>query len=99
MGFRNPWTMFENTHLFRSWLESFYFCELGAHAKFCYHNTFLKIPPLPPIVCHSAGGGGAVPNFFWVEILLFLLVWSPCKISEPYDNPFWGFEQRWREEE
>ena len=23
---------------------------------------------------------------------LFLLVRSPCKISEPYDNPFCGFE-------
>jgi hypothetical protein len=22
---------------------------------------------------------------------LFLLAWSPCKILEPYNNPFWNF--------
>ena len=23
---------------------------------------------------------------------------QPCKILEPYDNSFWGFEKRWQEE-
>ena len=28
-----------------------------------------------------------------------LLIRSPCKNLKPYDNPFWGFEQRYQEEE
>ena len=28
---------------------------------------------------------------FLIGILIFLLLRSPCKISEPYDNPFWYF--------
>jgi hypothetical protein len=31
-------------------------------------------------------------------ILLFLLVRSPFKISEPYDNPFWDFNNGARKE-
>ena len=30
-----------------------------------------------------------------IEILIFLLVRSPCKISEKYNYPFWIFEQRY----
>ena len=30
-----------------------------------------------------------------IGILLFLFFRSPCKILEPYDNPFCGFEQRY----
>ena len=26
-------------------------------------------------------------SFFFIGILIFLLLWSPCKISEPCDNP------------
>jgi hypothetical protein len=26
---------------------------------------------------------------FFIGILIFLLLRSPCRISEPYDNPFW----------
>ena len=36
-------------------------------------------------------GQGAGSKFVLPEFL-FLLVRSPCKISEPYDNPFCGFE-------
>ena len=58
-------------------LESCYFCELGAHATFRNHTTIFENTPLSPQICHSAGGRG-VPELF-------------CKISEPYDNPFWDF--------
>jgi hypothetical protein len=27
--------------------------------------------------------------------LIFLLLRTPCNVSEPYNNPFWGFEQRY----
>jgi hypothetical protein len=37
------------------------------------------------------GGRGGHPNFFFIGILLFLLLRSPCKNLEPYDNPFGGF--------
>jgi hypothetical protein len=37
----------------------------------------------------TQGGVGGV-NFFLPEFF-FVLVRSPCKISQPYDNPFWGF--------
>jgi hypothetical protein len=36
-------------------------------------------------------GVGWVPNIFLGEILIFLLFRSPCKNSEPYNNPFWDF--------
>ena len=33
-----------------------------------------------------------LPEFlFLIEILIFLVVRSPYKISEPYNNPFWAF--------
>ena len=28
-----------------------------------------------------------------------MLLRSPCKKLKPYDNPFWGFEQRYQEQE
>jgi hypothetical protein len=31
------------------------------------------------------------PQLFWIGILIFMLLRSPCKNLEPYDNPFWGF--------
>jgi hypothetical protein len=37
------------------------------------------------------GGRGGPRNFFLIGILLFLLLRSPCKNLEPYDNPFLGF--------
>ena len=37
-----------------------------------------------PSICHSAGGRGGP------QIVMYLS--SPCKVLEPYDNPFWGFE-------
>ena len=55
-------------------LESFYFCQLGANAKFPNPTLILKNTPL------------VHPN------MSQLLVRSTCKISEPYDNPFWDFE-------
>jgi hypothetical protein len=36
-------------------------------------------------------GGFLVWNFFLVVILIVLGVRSPCKISEPFDNPVWCF--------
>ena len=33
-------------------------------------------------------GVRGVPIFFLIGILIFLLFRSPCKISEPYDTPF-----------
>jgi hypothetical protein len=44
-------------------------------------------------------GGRGGPRIIFFGILLFLLLRSPCKYLEPYDNPFWGFEQRWQEKE
>jgi hypothetical protein len=32
---------------------------------------------------------GCPPNFFSPKISYFLWLKTPCKISEPYDNPFW----------
>jgi hypothetical protein len=49
-------------------------------------GQLFKIPPLSAKKSHSAGGRG-VPDLFWVGIITFLLLRSPCKISKPYDNP------------
>ena len=45
-----------------------------------------KIAPLCAQKCHSAAVRGS-PCFFVIAIIILLLVRSPCKISEPYDNP------------
>ena len=37
------------------------------------------------------GGRGGPRNFFCIGILLFLLLMSPCKISNSYDIPLLGF--------
>ena len=60
-------------------------------------GQLLKLPPLSAQKCHSAGIGGGPQFLLFIGILIFLLLRNPCKISEPYDNPFWGFEQRRRE--
>jgi hypothetical protein len=31
---------------------------------------------------------------FLIGIIIFLLVRRPCKILEPYDNPFWDCNNR-----
>ena len=49
-----------------------------------------NLPPFFPQICDSAGVGG-VPDFFVIGILTFLLLRSPCKNLEPYDNSFWDF--------
>ena len=49
-------------------------------------GKYLKLPPLTPQIYDSSGGRGAHRIFCLVGILLFLLVRSPYKISEPYDN-------------
>ena len=37
------------------------------------------------------GGRGGPRNFFFIGILLFLLLRSPCKVSNSYDMPLLGF--------
>jgi hypothetical protein len=37
------------------------------------------------------GRGGPRNNYFCIGILLFLLLRSPCKISNSYDMPLLGF--------
>jgi hypothetical protein len=49
-------------------------------------RQFLNLPPLSPQICDSAGGRGGPRLFFLIGILIFLLLRSPCKIWEPYDN-------------
>ena len=36
-------------------------------------------------------GWGGLPNLDWIGILIFLVVRSPYKFPEPYDNPFCDF--------
>ena len=48
-------------------------------------------PPLSPPGLFWGGRGGPQNDFF-IGILLFLLLRSPCKNVKPYDNPFCGFE-------
>jgi hypothetical protein len=41
---------------------------------------------LSPQIVDSAGGRGGPRLFFLIGILIFLLLRSPCKIWESYDN-------------
>jgi hypothetical protein len=34
-------------------------------------------------------GKGVSQSYFLSGIIKFLRIRSPCKVSEPYDNPFW----------
>jgi hypothetical protein len=51
-------------------------------------GQIFKIPPFSAQKSHSAGGRG-VPQFFLGWNPNILLLRSPCKISKPYNNPFW----------
>ena len=42
---------------------------------------------------------GGSPNFFCIGILLFLLLRSPCKISNSYDMPLLGFSNGGKKKE
>jgi hypothetical protein len=37
------------------------------------------------------GPGGGGPNFIFLPEFLFILVRSPCKNLNSYDNPLWDF--------
>jgi hypothetical protein len=51
-----------------------------------------------PVKIGLFGGEEGVPEIVClIGILIFFLLRSPCKKLKPYDNPFWGFEQRYEE--
>ena len=56
-------------------------------------RQLFKKPTFSAQKSHSAGGRGGPPIIFLVGILIFLLLRSSCKISKPYDKPFWEIEQ------
>ena len=62
-----------------------------------------KIPQFVRQIQHCQGGMGGPRNIFLSGILIFFcdLIRSPCKVSEPQDNPFWEKSNagRKREEE
>jgi hypothetical protein len=41
------------------------------------------------VSAESPSNTSLTPAFFWVGIIIFLLLRSPCKITNPNDNPFW----------
>ena len=53
--------------------------------------SFRKIILFSGQKLHSVGERGGLQIFLFNGILIFLLLRSPCKISESYDNPFWDF--------
>ena len=53
---------------------------MGVLAPRSTHARSMPRNPVCAQILHSAGGA-----------LVFLLVRSPCKIFEPYDNHFWDF--------
>ena len=72
-------------------VESVYFCYSGAHAKF--HNPTTAPSGRTSKEPEREGGNFSShvsvksKQIFNPGILIFLWVRSPCKISEPYDNP------------
>ena len=65
--------------------------------RMCLQSHLQTPPPTPRSNIRSFGTLGqlfkippfSAQNFVLVGILIFLLLRSPCKISKPYDNPFW----------
>ena len=73
-------------------VESSQFCYLGPHVKFLNPRTSFEMTPLFRPKMPQCGGVGWVSEFvLLIGILIFLLLRSPRKILEPYDNPFWDF--------
>jgi hypothetical protein len=66
-------------------VESSYFCYLGTHVKFWNSRTTFEITPFSAQKWHMYER----KKLNW-NLNIFLLK-SPCKISEPYDNPYWDF--------
>jgi hypothetical protein len=62
--------------------------------SFGTEQQLLKIPPFSLRIYDSAVGRGGPRIFLLVWILLFLFVWSPWKISEPYNN-FWIYPPKY----
>ena len=60
-----------------------------SYPEFQNPRTTFENNPLCPPKYSIVRGVGRVPDFFLVGILIFLLLRSPCKISKPYENPFW----------
>ena len=54
-------------------------------------EQLFKIPPFSTQTLHSVGGKGGPQIYFLIGIMIILLPRSPCKISEPFYNPFWDF--------
>ena len=50
----------------------------------CYQKKTKKLTP------PQRGGQGGPQSLFSPRILIFLWLKTPCNISKPYDNPFWG---------
>ena len=65
--------------------------NMSGNPKFRNPRTTFENTPLSALKCHSAGVGPRI--IFLIGILIFLLLRSPCKISQPYDNPFWDFSK------
>ena len=52
---------------------------------------------IPTTVAVEIGYGCGWANIGLVVVgLIFLSIRSPYKISEPYDNPLWSFEERYQ---
>jgi hypothetical protein len=62
---------------------------LKSYLKFGNPWTTFQNIPISAQKSQSAGGRGGPQIFFLIGILIFLLLRSPCKITKPYDNPFW----------
>ena len=63
--------------------------EVSFEVNYC--NYCNPLTPLSAQKCHSLGGGGGPQIFFLIGIIIFLLIRSPGKILETYDNPFGDF--------
>ena len=71
--------------------------SIFARTGFAKPYNFSKVPPFArPIITYCGGKRGS-PNFFFSGVLIFLLLRNPCKIAEPYDNPFWKNEKTGQE--
>ena len=68
-------------------------------------NVHLRPPATPTDVSGKGRGTNmgvpqiCFPIFSLTPNLIFLWLKTPCKISEPYDNPFWERSKRSREKE
>ena len=69
--------------------------KVESEGSVSYSGIYFKLAHFPVKIGFIQAVGGGSPPKISLGILIFLLLGSPYKISEPYDMPFWVRFEIW----